>query len=85
MEDTTQSIDNTICPENCPYLYPNEAKQRQLFRYTNKQVNHKWVILSDGLLYALEYFDLVCYPDAYYVVFAKRNGTWEKVYQSSAR
>lgn len=46
---------------------------------------HKWVILSDGLLYALEYFNLVCYPDAYYVVFAKRNGTWEKIYQSSAR
>lgn len=40
MEGMTQSIDNTICPENCPYLYPNEAKQRQLFRYTNKQVNH---------------------------------------------
>lgn len=46
---------------------------------------HKWVILSDGLLYALEYFDLICYPDAYYEVFAKRNGTWEKVYQSPAR
>lgn len=40
MEDTTQSIDNTLCPKNCPHLYPNEAKQRQLFRCTNKQVNH---------------------------------------------
>lgn len=46
---------------------------------------HKWVILSDGLLYALEYFHLVCYPDAYYVVFVKRNSTWEKVYESPAR
>ena len=64
-----------------------EMRYRVYDRKTLDDITDKynWVVRPDGSLYLLEYSDLIGYPDAYYVVFAKRNGTWEKIYQSSAR
>lgn len=64
-----------------------QMRYRVYDRKTSEDITHKhkWVVLADGSLYALEYSDLICYPDAYYEIVVKKDDNWETVYDGYTR